>query len=107
MSLDVYLKKLMPTEIFNANVTHNLNKMAKYVGLYEALWQPEEIGVIKAEQLIPLLEKGLEKLKADPVGCRKLNPPNGWGDYEGLIQFVENYLEACRENRDSDVDVSK
>jgi hypothetical protein len=35
-------------KLFSLNITYNLNKMAKEVGLYEVLWRPEEIGITTA-----------------------------------------------------------
>lgn len=37
MSLDVSLMEVKPTEVFWSNITHNLGKMAKAAGIYEAL----------------------------------------------------------------------
>lgn len=92
---------------YSANVTHNLNKMADAAGIYQALWRPSEIGVEKARELVPLLEAGLAKLLADPEAFRSMNPDNGWGSYEGLVEFVRKYLDACREHPDADVSVSR
>ena len=103
MSLDVYLTATRPTEVFWANITHNLNKMAEAAGIYEALWRPEEIGITQAGQLIEPLSVGLEKLKADPMYYCQFNAVNGWGTYENFVPFVEKYLEACRENPDAEV----
>jgi len=103
MSLDVYLTVTKPTEVFQWNITHNLGKMARQAGIYEALWRPEELNVEYARQLILPLTKGLEVLKNHPEHFRKFNPENGWGNYEGLLKFVEKYLEACIENPDAEV----
>ena len=119
MSLDVYLTAARPTEVFSyltavrptevywRNITHNLNNMATGAGMYEALWRPEEINVTKAEQLVPLLEAGLETLRSDPERFKKFNPENGWGNYEGLVDFVESYLHACKENPDAEIRVCR
>lgn len=48
------------------NITHNLNEMAKAVGLYEVLWHPEEIGITVASQMILPLEKGVKELESNP-----------------------------------------
>ena len=103
MSLDVYLEVVKPTKVYSANITHNLNKMAQAAGIYEALWQPEEIGITKAHQLIAPLTEGLERLRAEPDKYLALNPSNGWGSYGGLVEFVEVYLNACRLEPDADV----
>lgn len=62
MSLDVHLTKVMPTEVFGSNITHNLGEMAEEAGIYKHLWRPEEIGITKADQLIAPLREGLARL---------------------------------------------
>jgi hypothetical protein len=103
MSLDVYLRVTKPVEVYQDNITHNLNKMADKAGLYEALWRPDENGITHAHQLIPILEKGLAELRSKPEFYEQFNPENGWGTYVGLVKFVRDYLEACKENPDAEV----
>ena len=105
MSLDVYLKAVRETEVFSSNITHNLGKMAEAAGIYQHLWRPEEIGVTTAGQLIEPLAEGLAKLEADPDKYRQFDAPNGWGRYGNLVEFVREYLAACRESPDATVDV--
>lgn len=94
-------------EVYWRNITHNLGKMAGEAGLYEALWRPDEIGVTKAAQLIEPLGDGLALLLTDPDRFKKLNPPNGWGDYDGLVSFVDDYRKACCKYPEADVRVSR
>ena len=49
--------------LYSANITHNLNTMAREAGLYECLWRPGEISAV---DLIEPLTKGLALLKSDP-----------------------------------------
>lgn len=107
MSLDVSLSALRQTRVYEDNITHNLAKMAIEAGIYHALWCPGENGLYKAQQLIRPLERGLGFLKADREKFEQFNPPNGWGSYDALVRFVEQYLEACRENPDADVRTSR
>lgn len=93
--------------VYEANVTHNLNRMADAAGIYEALWRPDEMGITKACDLVPLLKAGLEKLAADPEHFKTFNPTNGWGSYEGLVEFVAAYLQACERYPTADVRVSR
>jgi hypothetical protein len=94
-------------DIYSANITHNLGKMANAAGLHIPLWRPEKLNITKASELVPLLEKGLETLRADPEAFKEHNPPNGWGNYEGLVRFVSDYLEACKANPNCTVWVSR
>lgn len=99
MSLDLYLHYEIDgneIDVYDRNITHNLARMAGKAGLYKHLWRPEEVKVKKAKDSIKALEKGLEKLKAKPEYFKKFNPESGWGSYEGLVKFVEDYLAACK-----------
>lgn len=91
--------------IYSANITHNLNEMAKEAGIYRHLWRPEEIGITKAAQLIDPLSAGLKLLLSDRPRFEALNPENGWGDYDGLVSFVDEYMRACMEHPDAEVSV--
>jgi hypothetical protein len=134
MSLDVYLirKKWISYDagktlteedeaVYDANITHNLGKMADEAGIYEALWRPhrlregynipegdynaeyevEDRCEIKAKELIDRLEKGLADLKERPEHFETFNSPNGWGLYVNFVPFVEEYLNACKEYPDA------
>jgi hypothetical protein len=125
MSLDVYLQgktekvsyicqycqskyeRKETEEFYEANITHNLAPMADEAGIYEYLWRPEEIGIIKAAQLIEPLRSGLELLKRDPKRFEIFNPDNGWGSYSDFVPWVENYLNASIKYPDADVSVSR
>jgi hypothetical protein len=94
-------------ELYSANITHNLSPMAQAADLYSALWVPDEQGWTTARDITGMLTRGLKRLKADPEGFRKYNPDNGWGSYELLVRFVEDYLEACEKHPDATVEVSR
>lgn len=93
--------------VYDANITHNLGKMAYEAGIYKALWKPEEINKEKAEGIIELLEVGLTDLKARPEHFGQFNSPNGWGMYEHFVPFVEKYLNACKEYPEAKIEVSR
>lgn len=92
-------------EVYHANITHNLSRMADEAGIYEYLWRPEEVGVFKAGQLIEPLTDGLALLNSNPERFEVHNPENGWGDYEALKRFVAGYLIACRVHPEAKVSV--
>jgi hypothetical protein len=106
MSLDVMLFKNKKC-VYEANITHNLGEMADKAGIYYALWRPEEINKIKAKDIIELLEKGLSDLKSRPEYFKQFNSSNGWGMYENFVPFVEKYLQACKENKTANIEISR
>ena len=93
--------------VYDANITHNLGKMADAAGIYKELWRPDEIGITKAWQLIQPLKDGLQKLEHDPDYFKIFNSPNGWGMYEHFVPFVGDYLRACEEYPDAGVSVCR
>ena len=111
MSLDIWLttKDIDGNEIgvYDSNITHNLGKMASEAGIYYALWRPEEKGWKHAKDIIPVLKRGLAKLKKKPEYFEQFNSPNGWGLYEHFVPFVEQYLEACKKHPSAEIGVSR
>lgn len=118
MSLDVtlYEAKLCPNckketgeveELFEANITHNLGRMADKAGIYKHVWRPEEIGITKASELIEPLKNGIIDMKARPERYKPHSADNGWGTYEQFIPWLEKYLNACIEYPDAEIRVSR
>ena len=115
MSLDVYLVENKPVEVYSRNITHNLGKMAGCVDvssgggltLYHVLWRPDENGFKLAYELIPYLARGYAELIGYPEKYKAYNPTNGWGSYDGLVEFVFSYLQSCRENPNAVIKVSR
>ena len=113
MSLDVDLMIIQPTSIFSMNITHNLGKMAAAVKLsngktlYDVLWRPDEHGYFNAEDISELLDEGWNILLAFPEEYKAYNPENGWGEYDGLVNFVYQYRNACWENPEAELRISR
>lgn len=123
----VQLEDVTSDEVYSANITHNLGVMADEAGIYEALWRPHRLkdgyniseddheaerefenkNPSVAKDIIGKLALGLDVLKSDPEHFKKFNPNNGWGDYDGLIEFAENYLKACEQYPDAEIEVSR
>lgn len=107
MSLDIYLYEVSEHCVHDANITHNLSGMAGKAGIYKHLWAPEEIGITRAGDLLEPLKEGLAKLKADPDHFKQFEPSNGWGTYEGLVRFVEEYIEAIEAHPEARISASR
>jgi len=95
----------IPGEVYHANVTHNLNKMAQAAGIYKYVWRPEEVGITKAKELIRPLRKGIELLESNPVYFKQYNPSNGWGSYLDFVPWLKQYLRACKQYPEATVSV--
>jgi len=93
--------------VFDINITHNLNTMASEAGIYYALWHPEERYWYKASDIVEVLKKGLDDLKARPEHYEQFNAENGWGLYEHFVPFVEEVWKACRKYPNAKISVSR
>ncbi len=106
MSLDFSLYE-NGDEVFTANITHNLNKMAEAAGIYGVLWRPDENGATHARHIIKVLREGLLELIEHKEKYEKLNAPNGWGLYEHFVPFVAEVLTACYQYPNAQIVVSR
>lgn len=107
MSLDFSLHDPQDCQVFSANITHNLNKMADAAGIYEALWRPDEVPCERAGDLVPALSTGLSSLLVDPDYFRQFDSPNGWGVYDHFVPFVAECMAACMRYPDARVEVDR
>jgi hypothetical protein len=125
MSLDVYLdgettdvpctcsmcgnehSRKETQHFYDSNITHNLNRMAREAGIYEALWRPDECQITKAAQLIEPLRTGLALMESDPPRFKKHDAENGWGTYEQFLPWIREYLSACEQYPDANISVSR
>lgn len=107
MSLDVYLENEAGEELYSRNITHNLGQMACAAGIYECLWRPDEHGITHARQIIEPLAAGVALLATQKALFEEFNALNGRGLWEHFLPFCADYLQACRENPDALVKVSR
>jgi hypothetical protein len=102
--------------VYDWNITHNLVEMAEAAGLYKPLWRPymllpewddsagideyefEQGHTVLAKDIMGYIAIGYSKLISDPEHYKTFNPSNGWGSYEGLVEFTYTYLKACVDN---------
>ena len=106
MGLDISLEVVQPCDVFSANITHNLGKMAGVLGIYEALWHPVDSGITHAKQLIKPLDDAITEMRLHPARFKRLDSSNGWGTYDHFLPWLVRLLEACREHPDATIRVS-
>lgn len=93
--------------VYHANITHNMVDMAKAAGLYEPLWRAVENGYVRAGELVDPIAEGIAKLMEDPEEMSKLNPANGWGSFDALLEFARSTMAACQVYSDAEIRVWK
>ncbi|MFD9950823.1 hypothetical protein ACFWYW_58985 [Nonomuraea sp. NPDC059023] len=48
-----------------------------------------------AGESAPALAAAVKAMEGDPECYREMNPPNGWGNYEGALDYLRALAEAC------------
>jgi hypothetical protein len=105
MSLDIDLLRIEPTVLYGTNITHNLNKMADALGVYQILWHPEEW--TRAAELIKPLQGAIKRMLENPDEWRAYDAPNSWGTYDDFLPWLQDLLRACEKWPDAWIKVSR
>ena len=81
--------------------TYNLGAM-----FAEALGRPLRSLTDKtAEECTPLLRKAIAAMEDEPARFKTLNPANGWGSYEGALQFLRSFQQDCANHPKARVEI--
>ena len=101
MSLNIGISAKRTIEIFDRNITYNLSKMYyKCIpGGFKAL------DGMSCKEALPILQKAINDLIENQEEYEKLNPENGWGTYDGLLQAIKDMRNCCEDNLDGIIDV--
>jgi hypothetical protein len=111
MSLDLYLKAIVdlggeePWEgkIWEGNLTYNLSPMLDAAGGYWELICRQSQGKL-GQDILPAVDALLAELRRDPAKYQAMNPSNGWGHYEGAVEFLTSLQFAIRQHPRAVVD---
>ena len=78
--------------------TYNLTPMWRLAGVIESF--TAELDGIRSDALADRAARGLMRAVAQPVEFKALNPPNGWGDFDGFVKILTRTAILCAENRE-------
>ena len=82
-----------PIWIEVGNITYNLTPMTHeagmpYLGDIHDMAPP-------AGELAGILDQAITRMLSEPDMFKALNPPNGWGNYDGALKFLTTFRDAC------------
>lgn len=66
------------------NMTSNVGPMWRKAGADLAEFEGKNAGA-----MVPVLDAAIGRMQANPDEYRTLNPSNGWGSYEGCLEFLQ------------------
>lgn len=102
MSADIWLEADC-CSAHDHNVTHNLAPMFREAGVD---WHDYKGGDRTAAALLREVATALSNLVDQPERFRRMDPPNGWGSYEGAVAFLARLAVDCIRHPDAIVQVS-
>lgn len=103
MSVDLSIKAKRLVEIYETNITYNLAPM-----YYKAI--DKELGLKKikgmsCKKALPIIENAIKDMIDNKEEYKKLNPENGWGTYDGLLEKFKEIRNICEDNLDGIFDM--
>jgi hypothetical protein len=112
LSLDIYLNidvdtggpELHEVNLYWRNITHNVSPMWIEAGVYDALY---ESNGKQAGEVLDALKAGYFDMITWPLTYQQLDPPNGWGDYEGALEFLRDFMVTCAKHPKAVIRVSR
>lgn len=121
MSLDITIKfknKECEDEFWNANITHNMGKMARAIPvvidgfgfqtLYNYIWRPDEMSKkVDTTIMSKALTEGIISMIKNRKELIQYNPENGWGDYDTFLEWIIAYKNFCEDNPKCEIEVSR
>lgn len=92
-----------PVTVFGSDCTSNVSGMWA-----DALGYPlAELDGRTAVDAIDDLRRAAWRMANNPDKYRAMNPPNGWGNYEGARDYITEILEACLAHPKTTIAVSR
>jgi hypothetical protein len=87
-----------------ANITHNVTPMWREAGIYDALYDSDGK---RAGDIIETLRRGIADMEDRPEVYRAMNPKNGWGNYDGALNWLREWLAECVKHPNALIGVSR
>lgn len=103
MSWDVKLKAKREIILFETNITYNLSDM--YYKCVDKELGLRKLNGLSSKKALPIIKRAIEDMIKNKEEYEKLNPPNGWGSYDGLLRDLRNLKESCEQIPDGVIEV--
>ena len=90
------------------NITYNLSPMLREAGWVwpdGRVWSNEYLDGAKAMDIGEKAMYVLRNLESDPEKYEAMNPSNGWGTYEALLEVWRDFVESIREHPEATIGV--
>lgn len=103
MSYDVYLSTTVDTGAVEP-LTITVEEIGNYTFNVGGMWRKAlghsllELNGQAAGDALPRLREAVAVMESNPDEYRAMNPANGWGSYEGALEFLTRLRDRCQEH---------
>lgn len=84
------------------NITSNVAPMWRHAGCDLA-----DLHDTRCADAIQPLRTAIQAMEDDPPTYKAMDPPNGWGDYNGCLQFLRDLYTSCKAHPNAIIKVSR
>ena len=98
MSVDINIRAKKEVEVYDATITYNLTDM-----YYRAIDREQglrKLDGMTCKDALPIINNAITDMIENKDEYEQMNPPNGWGMYDGLLKEFREMRNACEENPD-------
>jgi len=64
-----------------------------------------QLNKMNCKDATPILKKAIKNMMVNKQEYTKMNPPNGWGNYEGALEYLKKILQACKNHPNAVIDI--
>lgn len=102
MSYDVYLMASVDTGATTGPLQITVEEIGNYTFNVGGMWRKAlgcslmELNDQKAGDVLPILDKAVAEMESNRAEYEAMNPPNGWGNYVGALNFLRRLQSGCR-----------
>lgn len=104
MSLDIGIKAKREIYIYDGNVTYNLADM--YYKAIDKKMGFKKLNEMSCKEALPIINNAIQDMIDNEKEYKKLNPKNGWGNYEGLLEVFRDMRNVCEDNLDGIIEIN-
>ncbi len=96
-----------PNRVSSLSIPSALWRMAEQGGFYGYVWRPEQMRVTKSSQMAVHLRRAIAWMESHRGDAPVFSGMGGPGGHARLLQSLREYLAACEEFPDADIEVSR
>lgn len=84
-----------PFSVADANYTYNVYGMFRLAFSWTSDCGIRCLNGMRCEVAKAVIDVAISKMESEPNVYRAMNPPNGWGNYEGALGLLRTLRDWC------------